>query len=109
MISKMGLSKIGLSKLGLTTAMAATLVSHVAMAAAEPAAHKGMFDLYDANRREGVPNYITEDFVLLSYSMIVESSITSMEQNLAYPQLQKLVKALIEKSQAQKDQNAAAK
>ena len=30
----------------------------------------GLFDMYARNRQEGVPNYITEDLMLLSYGMI---------------------------------------
>ena len=30
----------------------------------------GLFDVYESNRQEGVPNYVTEDLLLLSYGMI---------------------------------------
>ena len=40
----------------------------------------GMFDLYEANRKEGIPNYITEDFVLLAYSMAINEAVTHLEE-----------------------------
>ena len=40
--------------------------------AAQPSADHamGLFEVYERNRKEGVPNYITEDVLLLSYGMI---------------------------------------
>jgi len=39
---------------------------------------KGMFELYEQNRTQGIPNYITEDFILLSYAMILNETVTEI-------------------------------
>src|SRR5260221_6033569 len=54
----------------------------------------GMFAVYEENRNQGIPNYITEDFLLLSYSMLVENAVTKSEESECYGQLQKLVSLL---------------
>ena len=54
----------------------------------------GMFDLYEANRKEGIPNYITEDFVLLAYSMVINEAVTDLEEQNLLPAFQAYVKAL---------------
>lgn len=43
----------------------------------------GMFALYEANRDQAKPNYITVDFLLLAYSMLVENAAMQMEDALA--------------------------
>ena len=50
----------------------------------------GFFELYEANRREGVPNYITEDFLARVYAMLVEDAATSFEEGEAIPALLEL-------------------
>lgn len=40
----------------------------------------GLFAVYEQNRRLGIPNYITQDFVLLAYSLIREQSLVQQEK-----------------------------
>ena len=54
----------------------------------------GMFELYEANRKEGIPNYITEDFVLLAYSMAINEAMTLMEEESLAPAFQTYVETL---------------
>ena len=54
----------------------------------------GMFYLYEANRKEGVPNYITEDFVLLTYSMAINEAVTHLEERSFLPAFQAYVETL---------------
>lgn len=56
--------------------------------------YSGMFDLYEANRKEGIPNYITEDFVLLAYSMALNEAVILMEEQSLMPAFQAYVEAL---------------
>ena len=53
-----------------------------------------MFALYEDNRRSGIPNYITEDFLVLSYSMLLEQAIGRVEETLLVPAFQDLVHRL---------------
>src|SRR5205823_14280175 len=59
--------------------------------------HTGMFDLYAANRHSGIPNYITEDFLLLAFSVVASEEITAMEETQCFPEFRKLVGRLSEK------------
>ncbi len=67
------------------------------MAFAESDTPQGMFDLYEQNRDKGIPNYITEDFILLAYSMILNETVTDIEETLLYPELKTLTDSLIKK------------
>lgn len=58
---------------------------------------EGMFALYDQNRQKGIPNYITEDFILLAYSMVLGETITHMEEQILYPDFKGLVEGMLEK------------
>lgn len=60
----------------------------------EQPSYNGMFDLYEANRKEGVPNYITEDFVLLAYSMAINEAMTHLEEQNLVPAFQAYVETL---------------
>ena len=55
---------------------------------------RGMMALYEENRTRGIPNYITEDFMLLSYSMILNETITDLEEAILYPEFRNLIKVL---------------
>ena len=57
----------------------------------------GMFALYDQNRKEGVPNYITEDFILLAHSMVLNKAITELEEGYLAPRFKELVSRLIDR------------
>ncbi len=56
----------------------------------------GMFELYENNRKEKIPNYITEDFILLSHGMIVGDIITRIEEKYLYPRFSEIVAGLIQ-------------
>lgn len=61
------------------------------------AAPGGMFELYEANQKAGTPNYITEDFLLLSHAMVVNSTVTKLEAGVLRPSLAALVTGLHDK------------
>ena len=56
---------------------------------------QGMFDLYQENRAKGIPNYITEDFILLAYTMVLNEAVTELEEKTLQPHFQELVDGLI--------------
>jgi hypothetical protein len=65
-----------------------------ASALALPAAPgKSLFAIYAANREENRANYITGDFLLLGYSMVLENAVTKMEETQAAPDFQKFIAA----------------
>ncbi|MCB1876530.1 MAG: DUF3160 domain-containing protein [Chromatiales bacterium] len=56
------------------------LLFAAALPAVEPQAPpSGFFDLYEDNRRQGIANLITEDFLLLGYGLIRQRTIEEME------------------------------
>ena len=63
-------------------ALAATLAASGWATAAEPPSEHalGLFEVYARNRQEGVPNYITEDVLLLSYGMIRTAVSRALER-----------------------------
>lgn len=63
-------------------------------AAASETSYSGFFPLYEANRREGVPNYVTEDFLAQAYAMLVEDAATRFEERDALPALLELAPLL---------------
>ncbi len=58
------------------------------------AASGGMFDLYEQNRNQGIPNYITEDFLVLAYCMTLNGAITDIEEKTLLPHFRSLVEGL---------------
>src|SRR5580658_4753642 len=54
----------------------------------------GMFRVYENNRAEGIGNYVTRDFLLLGYSMILTEEIAAHEQKYDYPDLRASIQAL---------------
>ncbi|CAA6817052.1 MAG: Unknown protein [uncultured Sulfurovum sp.] len=52
------------------------------------------FDLYDQNRKEQIPNYISLDFILTANYLFKQQSITQMEQEILYPKFKKLAYGL---------------
>ena len=54
----------------------------------------GMFGVYEQNRTEGISNYITEDFLLLAYSMIRQETGARVEEKVLMPALTTLVLGL---------------
>ncbi|MEW6267491.1 MAG: DUF3160 domain-containing protein [Thermodesulfobacteriota bacterium] len=69
----------------------------------------GMFGLYEDNRREGRPNYITEDFLVLAYSLVLDQAVTELEEKTLRPDLEALVQGLIEKLKAVRSPQAHTK
>ena len=96
-------------RLAVQIAAALAAVS-AALGAADAVRPLGMFALYQENRERGIPNYITEDFVLLSHSMLTENAITTAEEKTLYPSLCKLTAVLKKKlaTAPQKDEAVAA-
>ncbi len=68
----------------------------------------GIFDLYEQNRTEGVANYITTDFIMLSYSMIRRQDATLLEQRYIMPALLELTVHLQQSFKLEKGEAAEA-
>ena len=51
----------------------------------------GMFDLYANNRKQKIANYITEDFILLSYSLLNRTLMERAERDYIKPQFDELL------------------
>jgi len=58
-----------------------------------------MFKLYDENRKDGVGNFITTDFVLTAYSLLLNDLLTSIEKQVLYPTFTKLTHGLLQRLQ----------
>jgi len=69
-------------------------------AKAETPPPAAMFDLYEQNRKQGVGNYITEDFIILAAEMAMNQSLTKLERDVLLPELTGLVQGLLEKFEA---------
>ena len=54
----------------------------------------GFFALYERNRQEQVPNYITEDFLVRAYLLTLEAAVTEYEERYAAPALRELLPRL---------------
>ncbi len=61
---------------------------------AEEPRPQGMFELYQDNRLNGIPNYITEDFLVLSYLMMLERTVEQMEASRLAPAFSRLIERL---------------
>ncbi|RLC21459.1 MAG: hypothetical protein DRI57_02300 [Deltaproteobacteria bacterium] len=70
---------------------------------------RGMFELYEDNRSKGIPNYITEDFILLTYSMILNKTVTALEESVLYPEFKGLIHNLTGKLKDENSQDEIAK
>lgn len=57
--------------------------------------YSGLFDVYEENRNIGTGNYITADFLLLSYSMLRKRDIHLVEQETIMPAFTALVDEII--------------
>jgi hypothetical protein len=62
--------------------------------AAEPGPATGLFEVYQRNRDEGRPSYVTPDLLLLSYSMIRNRTAGEVERMVLAPRLATLVEGL---------------
>lgn len=54
----------------------------------------GLFAVYQANRDQGLPNYITTDLMLLGYAMVRRAAIADFERDQAIPAFSALIDAL---------------
>jgi len=52
------------------------------------------FDLYDHNRKEQIPNYISLDFILTANYLFKQQSITQLEKSLLYPKFKRFAVGL---------------
>ncbi len=52
------------------------------------------FDLYDQNRKEQIPNYITLDFILTANYLFKQQSVTALEKEVLYGKFKKLAYGL---------------
>ncbi|WP_020585253.1 DUF3160 domain-containing protein [Desulfobacter curvatus] len=68
----------------------------MAIAADRNSVPAGMFDLYAMNEKEDIGNYITEDFILTAYAMMVNQSVTDMEQAVVMPAYKTLLTAMVQ-------------
>ena len=77
----------------LTAAIALAMTGGPALAdAPAPAAMTpGLFDLYQDNRTHGIPNLITPDLLLVSYSLIREQSASRTEKQQLVPLFQQML------------------
>lgn len=55
---------------------------------------RGMFALYEDNRKQSIPNLVTPDFLLLAYSQLRQDRIVVMEQDVIAPGLLALLTGL---------------
>ena len=53
-----------------------------------------LFELYQLNRKENIPNYITQDLLLVSYQLLENRSIRTLEEKLLIPGFQQFIKLL---------------
>src|SRR5262249_53995272 len=57
--------------------------------------YEGMFQLYDANRQQGLGNYITVDFILTAYNLLVQDLLSTVEEEVLYATLRDLTATLV--------------
>jgi hypothetical protein len=62
----------------------------------QPSKFEGMFDLYQDNRSQGVGNYITVDFLLTAYHLLLSDVLTDVETRIIHPNLTELVNGMLE-------------
>ena len=83
---------VGLTLLASQPALASIVGEKVSVAAYAPS----IFSVYEQNAREGVPNYITEDLLLVSYGLIRVHVAKTIERERYLPQWERLVAGLRE-------------
>ncbi|NWH05991.1 DUF3160 domain-containing protein [Desulfobacter latus] len=82
--------------IGLSLLVLSITLPPLAMAADQKAVPTGMFELYAMNERDNIGNYITEDFILTAYAMMVNQSVTDMEQAVIVPAFKNLLTAMVQ-------------
>jgi len=68
-----------------------------------------MFDLYEMNRKEGTPNYITEDFLLLAHAMATRRTVTDLENLVLRPSFEALATGIHQRLTQGKPSDPAAR
>ncbi len=86
--------------------MAAALALPCSGATAE--APWSMFDLYEENRKASIPNYITEDFLLLAHAMVARRTVTDLETRILIPSFTELTRRVHQRLRAAEGTDAAA-
>jgi hypothetical protein len=66
----------------------------VAAAADQPAIPMSMLDLYAENRRQGRPNYVTADLLLLGYALVRRATLADLEDLRLRPAFADLIQGL---------------
>jgi hypothetical protein len=64
-----------------------------------------MFQLYNVNRQQGIGNYITVDFVLTAYNLLLQELLTTEEEEVLYPTFRALIATLVTTLQQQEAQS----
>ncbi|HHD81257.1 MAG TPA: DUF3160 domain-containing protein, partial [Campylobacterales bacterium] len=73
-----------MKKIFLTIALLVTLLLSQTPKAPKPQTTPSFFDLYDQNRKEQIPNYISLDFILTANYLFKQQSITQLEEEVLY-------------------------
>lgn len=68
--------------------------SEAPIAVTQEDAAAGLFEVYERNRKEGVPNYVTEDLLLLSYGMTRVAVGRALERERHAPLVRELIAGL---------------
>ena len=68
---------------------------------------QGMFQIYQQNRDKGIPNYVTEDFILLAYSLTLSQAVTELEKKKLAPALAELVRRLLQNLHSKSEKTPA--
>lgn len=63
--------------------------------ALQSTSYAGMFQLYDANRQQGIGDYITVDFLLTAYGLLVQEAFQAVEEDVLLPAFRQLTTALV--------------
>lgn len=72
----------------------------------KPFLQYGVFDVYQQNRQQGIPNYITVDLWLSAYSLLRQTLWQEREQKELEPGLRALTQALLKASASQPEDEA---
>ena len=67
--------------------------------------YEGMFQLYNANRQQGIGNYVTVDFILTAYNLLLQELLTIEEEEVFYPTFRTLIATLVTTLQPQAAQS----
>ncbi len=83
-----------MKKIFLTIALLVTLLLSQTPKAPKQQTTPSFFDLYDQNRKEQIPNYISLDFILTANYLFKQQSITQLEEQVLYGKFKKLAYGL---------------